>query len=373
MVYIFNRVLGLLVGPILYSVKSLLINSIISIAILTLSVLAALGLPFISSHLIYKKLQINKPDNALIKAILAGLTLLILTPLIPCFVSVAIILLTLVDTLISAYRGLIEGFKTGLFFYVLSSATKDFEKFSSIFNLLFVAFESLGDRDAFYKKSIDSLITLREHETLFPLRLLNKKEIQLASTMPELKFNLQHYLSLYERLEQLDKAITKRLSNHSLFSNETTALDDDLITDEVISLMPITIPILIVKQFKDKEDNWKAVVGSTNISDFDNLQESMKACRKSIIAHPRTGEDLINEFTASNGKTYRYFINKYQNMCSSQELFEATKAIRKELAQFSPLESLGAFFHKAVTYPFFKQKEQTKSLDSFECKVRQAP
>ncbi|MGQ3889153.1 hypothetical protein ACQUW5_09005 [Legionella sp. CNM-1927-20] len=364
MLSILNRSLGLIAGAIFYSVKSLLINLIITAGLISISLPVSLGFSFTLSYYIYHKTRSNKLDKKLISAFLAGITSLLFIPLTP-IIFTALILATIADVATCTVKGITEGFKQGIF-VVLTSTITDFSKFSSLLTFLKVVIETIKERNNLNPTSTPTYkdFNITVEDKIFSVQLLEKEEVQLASKIPTLKVVLAHYLSLCERLEQLDKAIIKRQTANKLENNELGTLDDELITDEVISLMPITIPVLLVKQYKDEHSNWKAVIGSTNISDLNNLQKSMKTCQRAIIAHPRTGEDLINEFVEPTGRLCRYRIYKYVDIKrSSQELFQAIKSIRAYLAQTTFATEELASESRAATYPFFNHKIQTNSLD----------
>ncbi len=363
-----NKIGGSVMGMMLYPLKSLFVNTGVVCLTLFLGLLTVTLIPIIIATVFYRNSNTNKFRDAFIAGALSFLALSLIAPVWLAVVLFKQLRYAVMDVFSNIRLGIIDGYDNGLFFHVIRQAFPFHEGlvFSSYLRELvtnvndFVAqfsvqhglnqnqLNELNAEPVDYTNLPDVPRTLNEVPDLSdPARLqrvftpLTDDEKTKARTLPALNDVLGKYQDLYDRLNKLDKAIAARLSQ----GNEG-ALDNKMITDEVIVEMEITDPCLLVKQFEDASGQWKAVPDLTHITDQSNFETWMK-----INKHHPLCRDIIDKPENYQGKATRYKLYPYQSMANAQLLIDMVLDIRRglETLQVRPISVIASAGYSAIT------------------------
>ncbi|STX40631.1 coiled coil protein [Legionella donaldsonii] len=316
-----DKVFGAIAGVTLFSLTSLMLNLLMSLALLAFTLTVRVALPIAAAFWAYK--VTHSFSMTLFSTVMAlGLNRLILPPLL-VIGSVRLVLKAIEDLAYTVPYGLTEGYNKGLvhvvkqwwkipfsFFSYLRAEDENaqainqdfFDLPTPSFNLLQVALQRSFThpqpvaKDKLTRKEYDDLEIVPASTEFEPL---TADELERASKIGELSTVLTQYTSLNNRLNDL----------------EAGTLDDELIVST-----PIEKPILLVKQ-ELQSGEWKAVPAYTKISD----RESLWRWVSTDATNPFNRDSLVDTATT------RYRYNVYQGKGSSQELREAAETIRQRL------------------------------------------
>ncbi len=102
--------------------------------------------------------------------------------------------------------------------------------------------------------------------------------------------------------------------------------------DDEILMLEITKPALLVKQYQDEQGRWRVIPNRTIIIDKPSWDEWLSKNN----SHPITREPMDKAKSEGIYQITRYRIRPYANKNDSQELIEATIAIRQKLDEVNP-------------------------------------
>lgn len=334
-----NKLSGAVAGALLYPLKSLLVNAMIAAALLIVTILAALLLPLLTMVVSYR--YTGKPFLALFLGVgiffVSASLFCLLGPLI--FLGLAIA--ALADIRNHCLHGIRDGYAEGIA-HVARRALMSVVLFSRVLQIIVMAINQ-------HRMTPEGLAALRGaseedfshfqdvprppnpvpdltgdddrrpacRDRFIPL---TSDEVSRARGICDLKTVLDQYLSLYERLNSLDKAMTEARQKGD------SSLDFD---DELCIIQIRSSPSLLLKQYEDSPSRWKVVPASTLIIDSENLNTWLR----NHTTHPTTRESMKEgEATLYQEKKTRYRYYAYQTMADSHELRQAAGHIRDTLA-----------------------------------------
>lgn len=316
-----DKVFGAIAGVTLFSLTSLVLNLLMTLAFLAFTLCVRVALPIVAAFWAYK--VTHSFSLTLFTTVMAlGLNRLILPPLL-VLGSVRLVLKAIEDLAYTVPYGLTEGYNKGLvqvakqwwkipfsFFSYLRAENESvrainqdfFDLPNSSFNSLQVALQR-----SFYhpQPNVKAKLTRQEYNDLeiaptsTKFEPLTPAELESAAKISELSTVLTQYTSLNSRLDEL----------------EAGRLDDELIVATAIEK-----PILLVKQ-ELQSGVWKAIPAYTKISD----KESLWRWVSNDATSPFNRDPLVDTATT------RYRYNVYQGKGSSQELRQAAETIRQKL------------------------------------------
>lgn len=363
MLRILNKISGIVVGVLLYPLKSVLVNFFIAALSILLGLLIVFGFPPLVASVAYRKSG-EKLTPALLVGFLAATVLIIAVPFVLLIKLTHQIFRGVRDIFSSIRLGAIEGYNEGLFFHVLKQAFTSVVIFSRSLQGIIVSLNGLPENQngisdealvelegndysntADRRNNSSETPNLQEQQTGSAFLPLTPAQLKLAEGITDLQVILEQYKSLYERLDNLDKAIVKR------GSNDGQATED--FDDELIYGLEIKNPALLVKQYQDINGLWKIVPASSKIIDQNNLSDWLRRHN----SHPTTRE-AMDRAEPYNNRPTRYRIHTYQSMGDAQELKDAATAIRKKLdllntAGLPPVSQVMSEIKTQISHTFF--------------------
>jgi hypothetical protein len=346
MVQFLNRLSGVIVGGVLYPLKSLLINVLIAAAGVVFAPFGWASVPFWAFAGMYDDTHGDILET-LIFGILASVAGLFLFPFFAVAAVITHAAVAIYDVFRNIWNGVEEGVEEGLFNHVLSEGLLGFWRFSTIAKQIGQAFGLVQDNVVFGDNQYVAppqpqpqpqpeppqhiffeprvLVSPRgdlngSYTAPDGFSLLTADELSQAGAIVGLSVVLERYNSLLMELQSLDRAIAERKPGHPL--------DDTFISDK-LSGMEIDNPSLIVKQYNEDE-RWKVVPLSTYIIDRAHLDRWLM----SHNSHPLTRDPIIDEGWHVSPRKHadkptRYRILEYRSIANAQELVEDANAIRK--------------------------------------------
>ncbi|KTD18927.1 coiled coil protein [Legionella jordanis] len=348
---ILDKFTGVVLGFILFPLKSLLINLVI-MAFVLLTVVLALGFtPFI----LLAKFRSDNLLMTLLKTAMASLGAFVLIPTVAFFGFVFLVNQSITDVFKSIYSGVTEGYRLG-FRHILEQTYRGYDRFSPILRAIhgraggrftrrgwgLHELTSLIADDTDYTQLEDvprsanpvpdltgesqqtsqSFIPLTDEE-LEKAKAIANEELEKAKPITKLKLKtvIEQYESLLGRLNKLEEALSHE-------RDEDGCLDDELIEDELIVNVSIKNPSLIVKLVKDeKTDTWRVEPATTKIIDFEkNLYQWLQRSD----SHPLISNESLREKPNS-----RWQVFKYVSKDSCLEIKQAASIVRKKLAKLA--------------------------------------
>ena len=317
MFQLLNRLVGGLIGSVLYPIKSLIINVVLISLAALVAPLICLIVPYVSFS--------GKEENfveLLVNMFIVMPLLLVVCPFIAVGVLIGACVTTVYDVFDTAVQGFVDGVEKGFSMSMLDQLWSD-HTLSSTFLLILNEFFKNSSENNSEPQSLNQRI--ESYVSSCPFSELIQEEKLVAKTIAELKDDFKRYNDLISRLQSLDVSL-------NLKGSEPILPDID---DEVMAAFDIRQPSLLVKQYYDAASHsWRAVPASTRIIDQANLSEWWKQCdkQKTPFTHP-LNRDNINAPEKYNGHETRYRIHPYQSMVNAQELVELTSSIREHLAK----------------------------------------
>lgn len=353
-----DKVFGAIVGVTLFSLTSLILNLLMSLALLAFTLSVRVALPIAAAFWAYKVTH-SFPMTLFSTLMVLGLNRIILPPFL-VLSSVRLALKAVEDLVYTVPYGLTEGYNKGLvhvikqwwkipfsFFGYLRAEDEDIRAINqNLFDLSVSAIsfrfpssnarirsllptnngEFPGTEEALQRSFnhpqpvVRSKLTAAEFEQ-FELKLptnksktpfvpLSKEELLEAASKPELKSVLGHYNDLYKTLESYDK-------------------NPDSFDDQQIPMVEITTPIILVKQVRTVEnpETWETLPAYIWLTDKENLQKWL-----ATNTELPTNRNKFNGTDYIDGKPTRYRYYSYQTGTkNSPELHEMATTIRSRL------------------------------------------
>ncbi len=335
-----NRLSGMIVGGVLYPLKSLLINVLIAAAGVVLAPFAWAAVPFLVFSGIYADMRgdiLWTLIFAIPFGILGAVGGILLFPFFAVGAAAFHAAIAIFDLFRNFFNGLEEGIEEGLFNHVLSEGLLGLWRFSTVAEHLGQEFGFAQENSAYAgapplppfaidthhgaesrvhgssRAELNGSYTAPEDSSL-----LTADELTQAGTIVGLTVVLERYNGLLMELQSLDSAIAAR--------EPGKPLDETFILDKLTG-MEIDNPSLLVKQYYDA-GQWKVVPLSTYIIDRAHLE----CWLISHNSHPLTRDPIIDNLlqspSAHVGRPTRYRILEYRTIANAQELVEAASTIR---------------------------------------------
>ncbi len=336
MLQFLNRFSGIIVGGVLYPLKS----SVVNVGVAGLALIAA---PFVwilfPLGAFFNALDTHDDDifETLFKAIVLPVLAIVLLPVVAIAAFLAHIALTIFDVLRTFVLGLTEGAEYGLLIHVLDKVWSDFMTFTSTIQIVNYfsghapEVEPVADTSPSHPLNSQTE-TYSESPDFLPLA---KAELLKAGQIAELGVVLGHYQQLFEKLNILDQAIRSK-GNNDYLPDVIIGDKTVFIEDELIGSTPINQPSLLVKQYEAEPGRWLAVPVSSFYIDRANFEMLQQHRRKNGIefTHPLTGEAMESP-PPYKDKSTRHRIHEYHTLANAQELIEAAGIIRERLNALS--------------------------------------
>jgi hypothetical protein len=353
-----NRLFGTLLGPILFPIKSLLVNSLVFAGGLLVAAGALVVLPIVA--MFYAKSLIG----AVFNFVVAAFALAIVVPIVASVLGINQLISTISDSLSALSFGLSEGYRHGLT-SVLSQFIFRFSPFSTNFQRIIGRLNRLGrndtgnatilpeytpstfddpeaanendygdqeNEDTFHVVSLDDEPAPEQKPVastsapVTPFKFLTEKELANATGIESIKLVLNQYENLKQRLDALDEGIAAGYDEQG---------DIKGIEDEIVSLNGVKTPALSYKEYLIGQDStgqevWRVVPSTTKITDKDFFE----SWASNNSRHPLTLDDLNTPAKYKELPT-RYCLVKYEKQEDCWELLEAATTIRQKLADLN--------------------------------------
>ncbi|MBA3536650.1 MAG: hypothetical protein H0T84_08585 [Tatlockia sp.] len=350
-----NKILGATAGIILYPLKTLLITlGLVALYIILLPIIV-IGFPILAAFLTATMVEDGKFTAGLFAWLLTGAITVIGLPIVAGAYLLSLTYHGIKDLFRAVRFGAVDGYEGGFFFHVIGRFIFDFSVFNSSLQRstaylaqliglgsnplnaegLNVLYQADEDVDNYFNlvdvphSSLSEVPDLHERPEarIVQFNPLSLAELQLAEGISDMLGKVvPEYQSLHERLTSLDEDLVKRGD-----SNDHLAK-----TWDEVSVIPITQPALLVKQYLDEHGKWRVMPGRTQIIDKPGFEEWLSTSN----SHPSTREPLDNanaEIIDGTSRTTRYRIRPYTSMNDAQELVEASITIRKKLQEINPV------------------------------------
>lgn len=376
-----DKVFGAIAGVTLFSLTSLMLNLLMSLALLAFTLTVRVALPIAAAFWAYK--VTHSFSLTLFSTVMAlGLNRLILPPLL-VIGSVRLVLKSIEDLAYTAPYGLTEGYNKGLvhvvkqwwkipfsFFNYLRAEDENtqainqdfFDLPTPSFNLLQVALQRSFThpqptaKDTLTAKEFEEFNLGKPPALKTPFVPLSDEELLTAASIPELNSVLGHYKDLYKTLDSYDK-------NPNSFD------------DQQIPMVEINTPIILVKQVRTvtSPETWETLPAYIWLAGKENLQQWME--RNTELP---TNRNKLNGTDYEDGKPTRYRYYSYETGSkNSPELHKMAATIRSRLTPSEKpvqtedqgfLASLSGFFGRGasrVSTPVVKASTPDTSTSPF--------
>ncbi|KTD71314.1 hypothetical protein [Legionella tucsonensis] len=347
--YVLKRLLAIILGVIVLPLRILVYNALYEAIAFLLGVAGVISLPIYFAS-VFKNLGVSTAKNFL-------LTTLIIFPLVVAVVAITFAVTTaflVYNTVINMFASFWLGFRSGLLhemegfrnaFASQHTLTQDIGLYVRAFQAGVHADEVIDDVDfdgfQRIRGELQDVVVVKEDLEVPDLeskdarvshKLLDNIELEKINMLikeltnppdflsPEEKRQLDALKTLYTQYNDLSKKLEDVRT--ALVNNDKTRIED-----EMVAYNEVETPILLVKQYKKKEQ-WHNVPANSYVTDKESLLHWLKQNPK----HP-LNKDLLKKPEAYNKMETRYiWYELTKEDCSSQELAEAA-AQMKDLAQ----------------------------------------
>ncbi|MBA2710068.1 MAG: hypothetical protein H0U57_05715 [Tatlockia sp.] len=349
-----NKLLGSAAGLILYPIKSLLITLVLIALNLVLLPLLLIGVPIAFAVICVAMAEgsfISRFTGAIFTWLLVGTVSIVVFPVMTLLLTASYVINGTFDFFKSVHFGLQDGYQGGLFFNVINRLLFDILVFNTSLQRGIVSFSAyFRGQNPIAAEGLNALYQEEDVMNYFNLEDIPRSSV---SRIPELHEQPQAVIQFnpltIDELQQTEK-ISALMGNvvaaYKSLDERLTALDEDMasrtdietdldnVMDEVI-MVSIKTPCLLVKQYQDEQGRWRVIPDRTKIID----KPSWDTWLGQNNCHPETREQMDNarsEVVNGENKLTRYRIRPYTNKNDSQELIEASLAIRTKLIEVNP-------------------------------------
>ncbi|MBI2787020.1 MAG: hypothetical protein HYX60_12235 [Legionella longbeachae] len=156
-----------------------------------------------------------------------------------------------------------------------------------------------------------NLLSEEEKKSIKEMILNHNKEPMLDRLITR----WERYSTLLENLEKVQEA----LNNNKNPENERIEIED-----QVIAYMEVEIPMLLVKQYHEKENKWKVVPANSYITNKDTLVLGLNQNQK----HPINRDNIYKPSSYEDKPTRYKWYEITANAFYAQELAEGAEEIR---------------------------------------------
>ncbi len=355
--YILNHLLAILLGITILPLRIFAYNTLFAIFATLIGVGAVIHLPLAFAYT-FKNEGMSPTMNFL-------LTMLVVVPMTVATISIVFAMTAtylIYDTVLGMLESFWLGFRSGLLYEMegFGNAYRTQTLSSDLFVQLRAFIDWVNEEESIDEVDFDGFQRIRGelqdvvvvHEDLeVPdleqknpkklSKLLDKTQLQqiekLINVLTQPKKPLSHQEK--QQLESLKKLYMQYNDLSKKLEEVRVALEQDdktQIKDEIIAYNEVETPILLVKQYKnDQDDKWYNVPANSYVTDKESLLQWLKLKPR----HP-LNKDLLKKPDFYNGMTTRYiwYVLTLED-CTSQELDEAAAQMSVLVEALQPLVS----------------------------------
>lgn len=343
-----NSLSGAIIGLLLYSLKSLVINFLLGLVSFPIALLIFLIIPVLVTLICNITYNMNILAS-IAMAIVATTIALVIIPVLLGYILARVAWGALTDFFRESIHGASDGFEKGIFHVLKVVLLGSWLEINPLLQWILssnnnsISLPPMQERDSSYFPGPEPM-------TIDNYSLLTSEEIRLASSLPTLSMVLDRYNDLAQRIEKLDRALEMRDAKKQLpknwveeekgmapaFAEQSENSELEGIDDEVIVDNGLIRPALLMKQYQTSpQSEWIVVPTSTKIVDTDSWSRWLNTKNDS---HPLFKDSIQNPQSYATKKT-RYAIYPYPKPGHCQELHEAALSIRATLATIRPKTS----------------------------------
>lgn len=320
----FNRIITSVLSGIIYPLSALIINSVFLMAVVP--------------YLLYKGVQKLAHFCSQSRSIPQALTRLgggiVATALLLPLALIISTVVPLYDFGKGIFEGLKSGFQKGFSQFFRELKKKIWYRSSFIKGIMYLEIDHNNGQNGIRQDQLDELQETTDAQKQHNIRL-SKKELEQAESCSHLKETLQQYKNLYYKLEKLDKALEKRevISEKELKKIFTNAIQNPknnqgeqfyLEVEDEVTYNSVLQPVLLIKEFKNENNQWTVIPGQTQIADKFSLEKWLKS-NNSL----QSTREAMDDAKLYKNRPTRYRYHTYQGY--SKELHELTQRIKKGL------------------------------------------